>query len=90
MASGTASEVKGAVFVRGVQAYRFQATAATISASSLLDSSVLHITGDLEVSDDAMAATMHCKNLNASCWGVWTVAMISGFNMQSEEALESS
>ncbi len=27
---------------------------------------------------------------NASCWGVWTVAMISGFNMQSEEALESS
>jgi hypothetical protein len=63
MASGTASEVKGAVFLRGVQAYRFQATAATISASSQPHSSVLQITGDLEVSDDAMAATMHCKNL---------------------------
>ncbi len=31
--------------MRGVQAYRFQATAATISASSQPDSSVLHITG---------------------------------------------
>jgi hypothetical protein len=43
--AGLCPQVKGAVFVRGVQAYRFQATAATISASSQPDSSVLHITG---------------------------------------------
>ncbi len=27
---------------------------------------------------------------NASCWGVQTVAILSAFNMQSEETLESS
>ncbi|XP_024375313.1 uncharacterized protein [Physcomitrium patens] len=62
LASGTATTVKGEVYVRGERAYRFQADVATIDAVSY-PNSVLQVLGNLKVAEKTTGATLHCKVL---------------------------